>query len=89
MVSLPITGSQVSPLAADFEAGLRAWVAKGSGLAEKWVIKGNSYGVSPIGPYATVLLVDPVQRGRPYQRRARDVNGNIGVETYAPRYRPI
>ena len=73
----------VTPTAANFEAGLRAWVAAGSGLDPKFVQPGNTVQPAPNVPYATVLLVQPAQPGRPSQRRTVNADGDIEVVTRA------
>ena len=48
---------------AALETRLRAFIAEGSGLDPKWVIKANQSGRLPANAFATVLLIDDKQTG--------------------------
>ena len=56
----------IKPTTQDLEDGIRAYVATGSGLAEKLVIPGNDKWSAPNSLFATVLMIDHVSVGIPF-----------------------
>ena len=55
------------PTTDQIEGSIRWWVALGSGLDPKYVQPGNSGRPAPNEPYATVLLINSSQPGRPWR----------------------
>lgn len=72
----------LSPIASDFEAGLRSWIAQGAGLDSSLVQPANTGQPAPIVPYATMLLVVPGPRGRTWDRRTINADGDVDIVTY-------
>ena len=54
----------LSPTTKALERDVRAWVAAGSGLEGKRVLRGKDRGIGPAEPYATVLLITQRPEGQ-------------------------
>ena len=73
----------ITPTPEQVENSLRWWIAVGSGLDPKYCQPANSGKPAPNDPYATLLFVGDLQRGKPVQRRVLDADGNIVEKTQA------
>ena len=60
----------LSPTTQALERDVRAWVAAGSGLEGKRVLRGKNRGIGPADPYATVLLISQRPDGQAWVRYA-------------------
>lgn len=74
----------VSPGLEEIDRAVRGWVAEGSALDSKYVLRGNSDGPAPLMPFATVLAITREREGVP-NRRIVDNDEEVQV-TYRTTY---